>query len=203
MDSRAARSIEDLLLNFSRAPDEAARAEIEREVWRRFGVRRAVLVLDLSGFSVLTQRHGVVHYLSMVRRMQLVSEPIVEQHAGTVVKFVADNLFATFPTPLDAVNAARALRSAFDAMNIFTADEQDIRVAIGIDEGTILVFEGPDAMGNAVNRAFKLGEDVAAAGEILITRDALEQIPEGHRPQGKSLSLSVSGIEIDVLSIRT
>ena len=50
----------------------------------------------MSGFSLLTRRYGIVHYLSMVRRMQEVTRPIVHDHSGSVVKFEADNGFAVF-----------------------------------------------------------------------------------------------------------
>ena len=60
----------DLLLNYSREPDQDKRDALEKDIWAEFGARHSVLVLDMSGFSKLAQRHGIVHYLAMVRRMQ-------------------------------------------------------------------------------------------------------------------------------------
>ena len=59
-----------------------ARQLIEQALWKEFGVERAVLVLDMSGFSELCERHGIVHYLSMVRRMQATAEPIIAKYDG-------------------------------------------------------------------------------------------------------------------------
>jgi class 3 adenylate cyclase len=197
MDKR----FEQLLLKYAENDTEAGRERIKEQLWRRFGVHKAVFVMDMSGFSRLTQVYGIVHYLSMVRRMQLVTEPIINQHAGQVVKFEADNCFAAFENAYDAARAAIALNIAFSTMNIFTDDQFDIRVSIGIDDGDVLMIGGPDYFGNAVNCASKLGEDVAAPGEILITEHAFQQIPAQAGIQGKPLVISVSGVELNALSI--
>jgi len=46
-------------------------------------------------------------------------------------------------------------------MNEYTDDPFDIRISIGIDFGDVLLIGGPDYFGDSVNRACKLGEDVA------------------------------------------
>jgi len=46
-------------------------AEIDGEIWRRFGRTRAVLVLDMCGFSRLTMRYGITHFLAMIHRLRL------------------------------------------------------------------------------------------------------------------------------------
>ena len=62
--------------------------------------------------------------------MQLIAQPIVEKAGGEVVKFEADNCFAMFDSALAAVQAAIAINHAFNEINIYTADQFDIRVAI-------------------------------------------------------------------------
>jgi adenylate cyclase len=197
MDKR----FEQYLLKYAESPTESGREKIKNQLWKRFGAHKTVLVMDMSGFSRLTQKYGIVHYLSMVRRMQLVTQPIVEQHAGEVIKFEADNCFAVFDSPLAAVRAAIALNIAFAALNIFTADEFDIRVSIGIDDGDVLLIGGPDYFGNPVNCACKLGEDTAAPGEILISEQAFQHIPPEAGLTGQFLQISTSGIELNAYSI--
>jgi class 3 adenylate cyclase len=157
--------------------------------------------MDMSGFSRLTQAYGIVHYLSMVRRMQLATQPIIQQYAGQVIKFEADNCFAAFDTPYDAVRAAIALNIAFSTMNIFTAEPLAIRVSIGIDDGDVLMIGGPDYFGGPVNWASKLGEDVAAPGEILVSEHAFQQIPPEAGILGEPMLITISGVEISALSI--
>lgn len=187
----------DLLLRYAQEPDDARRSALESQLWREFGAERAVLVLDMSGFSRLAIRFGIVHYLSMVRRMQLIAGPIVRRYSGTLVKFEADNCFAMFPEVVGAVEAAIELNDAFCSANEATPDELDIRVACGIDFGAILVIPDVDFFGTPVNRACKLGEDLAAAGEILVTREAMATLPGNHGIDHSQRQYDTSGIRID------
>ena len=192
---------QDLLLEYALAATDKQRQDIEVTLWDEFGATKAVLVMDMSGFSRLTQRYGIVHYLSMVRRMQLTAQPIIEQYGGEVVKFEADNCFAAFPDPYSATRAGIALNAAFFGMNILTPDESDIRVSMGIDYGDVLLIGGPDYFGDTVNRASKLGEDIAGPGEILVTERAFQQIPAGAGISGQPLTFSISGIELKVVKV--
>ena len=201
MSANSVRKFQDLLLNFSQAEDPALRAKIEKTLWDAFGEEQAVFVLDMSGFTRLTRKHGIIHYLSMVRRMQLTTCPIVQSFDGYMVKYDADNCFALFPEPLNAVNAAIAMQHAFEASNILTPDELDIRIACGIDYGKILVIGSDDCFGDAVNRASKLGEDVAEAGDILVTKEAMELIPAEAGIKSREISISISGINIPAYAI--
>ena len=201
MANRAAKKFQELLLQYSQAEDPLLRKKIEASLWESFGEEQAVFVLDMSGFSRLTRKYGIIHYLSMVRRMQLTSGPIVRSFDGYMIKYEADNCFAVFPNPLLAVNAAIAMQHAFDAANILTADDLDIRIACGIDYGKILIVGSEDCFGDAVNRASKLGEDVAEAGEILITQDAMQMIPPEAGIKSREVSVSISGITIPAFAI--
>ncbi len=178
------------------------RQKIKTALWQEFGQVKAVLVMDMSGFSLLSYRHGIVHYLSMVLRMQMTARPVIEQYHGQVVKFEADNCFAMFDDPLSAVQAALALNTAFLALNTLTEDEFDIHVSIGIDYGDVLLIGGPDYFGNAVNRASKIGEDIGGPGEILVTAAAFEKIPATAGLQGDKQEVVIAGIPVKVYSIK-
>ena len=195
------KRFEDLLLLYAQENEKDKREKIEATLWQEFGQVKAVFVVDMSGFSLLAYRHGIVHYLSMVRRMQLTTKPIVEKYRGQVVKFEADNCFAMFDDPLSAVRAAIALNTAFFAMNVLTEDEFDISVSIGIDYGDVLLIGGPDYFGNSVNCACKMGEDIAGPGEILVSATAFKQIPETAGIQGHKLELAIAGVPVEVYSI--
>jgi class 3 adenylate cyclase len=195
------RRFEELLIAYSRQTDAAAKQEIEANLWSAYGRELSVLLLDMSGFSLLSQQLGIVHYLSMIRRMELTALPVVESHGGRVVKFEADSCFAVFPEPLHAARAGVSLNLAFQASNIVTADEFDIRIGCGIDHGKVLLIGDDDLFGNPVNRAAKLGEDLAGTGEILITREAMDRIPAAAEIRGRPVELAVSGIALDALAI--
>jgi class 3 adenylate cyclase len=187
---------QNLLLNYSQESNPRERQKIEKKIWEQYGAEKVVFVLDMSGFSLLTRKYGIVHYLSMVRRMQLTTEPIVEAHNGRVVKFEADNCFATFPDMLSAINAAIAMQLAFHAANLITSDDLDVHISCGIDHGQILMVDNEDFFGDPVNRACKLGEDVGAAGEILVTREAMQLVPAEAGIKSREIAVSIAGITI-------
>ena len=196
MATKTSKKFQDLLLRFSQSEKSEERAKIEETLWKEYGTEQTVFVLDMSGFSLLTRKYGIVHYLSMVRRMQLTTEPIVKSFNGYMIKYEADNCFAIFPNPLSAVNAAIAMQHAFDASNLLTSDDLDIQISCGIDYGKILIVDNEDCFGDAVNRASKLGEDIATSGEILVTKEAMDMIPLEADIKSHEISVSISGINI-------
>src|SRR5215213_6398556 len=201
MTSHLSKKFHEMLLSFSQSDIIEERQKIEATLWEEFGAEYAIFVLDMSGFSLLTRKYGIVHYLSMVRRMQMTTEPIVKSYGGFMIKYEADNCFAVFPDPLSAVNAAIAMQHAFRAANLLTSDDLDIHIACGIDFGNILIIGHEDCFGDPVNRASKIGEDLAAAGEILITKDAMQMIPEEAGIKAHEMSVSISGITIPAYMI--
>lgn len=194
-------TLRDLLLEYGLSDSDDRRELKEAEIWNQFGAERTVLVWDMSGFSLLTRRHGIVHYLSMVRRMQEVTRPIVHDHQGAMVKFEADNGFAVFPDTEKGIRAALAMNAAFEIENARFPEEFDIRVSCGLDHGRIILLEGQDFFGNAVNIASKLGEDIASAGEILVAQTAVDDLPAGIDFSGEPLSFSISGLQLDAMRI--
>ena len=196
MTSKPSKKFHEMLISFSQSDMIDERQKIEHSLWGEFGAEYAVFVLDMSGFSLLTRKYGIVHYLSMVRRMQMTTEPIVKSYGGFMIKYEADNCFAVFPDPLSAVNAAIAMQHAFSAENLLTSEDLDIHISCGIDYGKILVVGREDCFGDPVNRASKMGEDLAVAGEILITKEAMQMIPADAGIKAREMNVSISGITI-------
>ncbi len=192
---------QELLLSFSQEINEKQRKQIEEQIWKKYGTENTVLVLDMSGFSLLTRKYGIVHYLSMIRRMQLTVEPIIAGHGGMLIKFEADNCFAILPSPLAAARSAISVQHAFATSNLLTTDDLDIHVSIGIDYGKILIINNIDMYGDAVNRACKMGEDIGVAGEIFITKDAMNLIPKDTEITGKPIQVNIGGLNTDAFQI--
>ena len=201
MPTTPSKKFHEMLLSFSQSEMDDERRGIEQALWDEFGAEYAVFVLDMSGFSLLTRKYGIVHYLSMVRRMQMTTEPIVKSYGGFMIKYEADNCFAVFPDPLSAVNAAIAMQHAFSAENLLTSDDLDIHISCGIDYGRILVVGHEDCFGDPVNRASKMGEDLALAGEILVTKDAMEMLPPNTGIKAREMNVSISGITIPAFMV--
>lgn len=152
-------------------------AEIDDRIRRTFERTVAILVLDMIGFSRLTQKHGIIHYLAMIERMRVAARPAVEGNGGRVIKYDADNLFATFGTPAEALEAALDILRSFDAVNEVTPCDRDLYGSFGIGFGPTLVVDGEDLFGGEMNLASKLGEDIAQASEIILTGAAHAALP--------------------------
>jgi adenylate cyclase len=197
------RKLYDLVDQYDAASPEDA-PPIEAEIWRTYGLDRAILVLDMSGFSRMTRRFGIVHYLAMVRRMQTTTRPLVEAFQGEIVKYEADNLFAVFAEPGQAVRCAVAIVERFESGNAWTPDERDIHVSIGLSWGRILHVPDQDFFGNAVNIASKLGEDLADSREVLVDDDLYQQLPGGMAGLSfEPMEFSVSGLALKAWKVKS
>ncbi len=170
-------------------------AQIDAEIWRRFGRTRAVLVLDMCGFSRLTMRYGITHFLAMIRRLGVLVRPVIAASGGQVVKTEADNVFATFDDVPAALGAARAIQACLSAANAFLPADWDLHASIGIGYGPLLMVGDDDLFGAEMNLASKLGEDVAGRGEILLSAGARERLGSD-APALDELGLELAGMTL-------
>lgn len=158
-----------------RLADPSCAAALDAEIWEGCGADRAIFVSDLSGFTRLTKKHGILHFLAVFRRANEVLVPILERHRGRCVKREADNHIYVFERATDAVAAARAIVAATRALDDQLDEDERVYPCIGVGFGRVLELTD-DVFGDEVNLAFKLGEDVATRREILLTDAALAQL---------------------------
>lgn len=152
-----------------REVDAAIEAAFVRDV--------AILVLDMCGFSRITARHGIIHFLAMIHQMEQAARPAIEGNGGQVIKQEADNLFAVFSSAEHALEAALDTLRALEAMNAVLPPERALAVSAGIGYGPTLVIAHEDLFGPEMNCACKLGEDIAGPSEILLTEAAHAALP--------------------------
>ena len=185
--------LEKLLQERNERPEKMA--EIDAQINATFRQTHAIMVIDMSGFSRTTVRHGIIHFLAMIHRMHAIVKPVIAEYGGTVVKEEADNIFAVFPDVKSAVQAAIDSLKHTGAVNTTLPPEMDIYLCIGIGCGDVLMLEGEDMYGSEFNLASKLGEDLAEQGEILLTDVAFEKF-EGKKQDWKRVEFSISGLEL-------
>lgn len=178
------------------------REEIEREIEEKFTGERAVMALDMSGFSRTTQIRGIVPYLLMIHQMRLLAEPVIEKHSGSVVSAEADNLLCVFDAVEDALVASREITGRLDAANLMLPKDLELYVSIGVGYGHLLVVGNDQIFGNEVNLASKLGEDVADRGEILLTPGARARISDADDSWDER-AVTVSGLELTYYALQT
>jgi adenylate cyclase len=166
--------LDTLLTQLLERPE--AEDEIEARIRERFEETRAVLALDLCGFSKTTRERGIVAFLAFIHLMRRVSGPIVERHGGRVVDAIADNILCVFDRVDDALAAAREL--IVELRRDEGSADVELHASVGIGYGPILNFGNLRIAGDEVNLASKLGEDVADADEILLTSAANETLAD-------------------------
>src|SRR5262245_42621693 len=152
-----------------------------------------VLFCDVTGSTALGERLDPESFRQVMARYFDAARAVIEEHGGTVEKFIGDAVMTVFGVPmvheddaLRAVRAAAGLREQIAALN--TELEADfgasVSVRTGVNTGPVVTGTGERlATGDAVNLAARL-EQAAAPGEIVIgpqtwalVRDAVEAEP--------------------------
>lgn len=167
-NSRA--TLDRLLDDMIEAPDKMP--ALSQTVLDIFCETRAIMVLDMSGFSRTTQRHGIAAFLLMVHKMKRLALPEIEDKGGLLIKAEADNLYCLFDNTNDAVRAARAIARQLNAANMILPEDRRLYASVGIGFGAVLNIGDEDLFGDEMNLACKLGEDIAERSEILLTEGA-------------------------------
>lgn len=161
------RNFSDLITAYAWTKDATDKRALGDQIWRWYGVNRAVLVVDLCGFSRRSKDAvGILDFLAIIRRMQAAALPVIWDNDGEVVKMEADNCFAVFERAENASHAAQALVRA--SRQIRRHESLDMELCCGIEWGEILYQKEEDFFGDAVNTASRLGEDLADADQILV-----------------------------------
>lgn len=162
--------------------------EALRQRWRFVG---SVLVADLAGWSALCERLTTMEALVRVNQTHRFLATMVGGHGGQVVKTSGDNLFAVFGDPAKAVACgAETLRRQADE----SGPGRSMAASIGIAMGEMIVIPGQDLFGAPVNRASRLAEDVAYAGQLLVDMPVMQTIgPE--RWSGEPITYSLASRE--------
>lgn len=182
-----------VLLDALMEAPESERVVIEKQIHDAHLRRKAVLALDMSGFTQSVRRDGILSYLCQIRRMQKLTLPILHAHEGELVKFEADNLLAIFDDPVQAVEAALAIHRLASHLG---ESGLALSFSIGIDHGDLLLISGTDCFGECVNLAHKLGEDIADPGELLVTDRVRQSLANDPRFELREIKLSISSVDL-------
>ncbi|MCD4702149.1 MAG: adenylate/guanylate cyclase domain-containing protein [Candidatus Aegiribacteria sp.] len=171
-------------------------SRIKDDIWKNYGRRCAMLVLDSSGFTLNTQESGILSYLTCIVRLREMMEPILSCFDCISWRAANDNIFAEFLTADDALGAALEIQRSVKAADIQIHDREKLGVCIGIGFGDVLCSRSEGVFGNEMNRASKLGEDLAGNGQVLLTESAYQEISEEFRRDIVERKTNISGVEL-------
>ena len=169
--------------------------ERESEIWEHYGRTRAIMVLDSTGSSRVSQSHGVVHFLSRLAKIRVQLKAIIDDFKPEGIKCEADNIFAIFSDLNTSLRVASAIHESMNQNLVMLTKDEPFRVCIGIGYGQVL-YGGHDEgyFGDEMNLASLLGEDTAAAGETLITQSVFEAAEQSLLDGFEPRKLNLSGI---------
>jgi class 3 adenylate cyclase len=140
----------------------------------------SVLFADLRGFTPFSERTAPDRVVAMLNRYFGLAVPVLLADGGTVVQFVGDAVMALFNAParqpdhaLRAARAALGMQAAIEAVAERQPDWPRFRV--GVNTGPALIGNiGSDelrnftAIGDTVNLAARLEQEVAEAGQVVV-----------------------------------
>ena len=142
---------------------------VDARIWSLFGEEWTVMFTDLAGFSRGVEAFGIIHFLQIIHESWRLLVPCVDEHDGILLKTEADSLLIIFRRPDRGLACALAMQRTLKAWNAGRIDEEQVLLCIGLGHGRMLRIGDHDVFGAEVNAAGKLGEDIAGAGEILVT----------------------------------
>lgn len=144
----------------------------EAEFNDKYHWQRAILAMDMTGFTASAMRQGELQSLLRIVDAQKVCIPVLQEHGAELIRCFADDIVALFKDPNQAIDAAFEVHRRIEVFNAPRASENPTRCCAGIGYGKVFAI-GPNlAQGDEMNRASKLGEDIARANETLVTERA-------------------------------
>ena len=159
-----------------------------------------ILAADSAGFSRKTFEHGIVRFLANMTRVYDRVIPLIERHGGAVTTQNADNVLAVFADPADALAAALAIHEHLARRNARASGMDRYDLCLGVHSGRVLRLRD-DVFGAAVNVCAKIGEDVAKAGETLVTREVVDATA-GRFRFARAGTTRIGGRRIDLWRLR-
>jgi adenylate cyclase len=144
----------------------------------------SVLFADIVGFTSISEKLTPAQVAKFLNHYFGEMTSIIFRHEGTLDKFMGDALMAVFGAPIaQSDHAERAVRAAMEmleAVGTLTFKEEvgkeiNLRIRIGINSGNVVAGDigSPQRMeytviGDIVNAASRIEEDVAKADELVI-----------------------------------
>jgi TolB-like protein/class 3 adenylate cyclase/Tfp pilus assembly protein PilF len=134
----------------------------------------AIVAADVAGYSRLMGLDEV-GTARKLREHRKVTDALVANHGGRLVKTTGDGVLLEFPSVVDAVECAVAVQAVMAERNEGVPVDRRMLFRIGVNLGDILIESDGDILGDGVNIATRL-EGIAEPGGICISSSAYDQV---------------------------
>jgi adenylate cyclase len=133
-------------------------------------VRRTFAFVDLSGFTALTEAEGDERAVSVLAVFRSTLRGICSRRAVRIAKWLGDGAMLVSVESKPLVAATLEMKFAADSA------PEPITIKCGITIGNVILLEGDDYIGHAVNVASRLC-DMAVGNEVLALSEVVAELP--------------------------
>jgi class 3 adenylate cyclase len=151
-------------------------------------IELAILFADVVGSTKLYEQLGDQKAREMVAVSIDVMRSATEQHQGTVIKTMGDEVMATFTTADDALNAAAQMQHTITTHPQLQLEDTHVAIRIGCHYGPV-VLENRDVFGSAVHTANRMTSQ-AKAGQIMTTATMVEKLSADWRASVRQIDVA-------------
>lgn len=165
---QATTSAVQLVGSASEVPSDVAE-KIDRNV-----IAQAILAAEVVGYSRLMEADeaGTIHRLKAIHSQ--ITEPLIAQHHGRLVKLMGDGSLVVFDSPIEAVACAVAIQKAVREHNASVPEDERIAFRIGVNLGDVVLVDS-DIYGDGVNVAAHL-EQLCDPGGVMLSAPVHDQL---------------------------
>jgi class 3 adenylate cyclase len=147
------------------------------DFYQKYHKRHTILSIDMTGFTSSAIKIGELQSFLRILDAQKVCVPVLKDFSASLIRCFADDIVAIFDDPGNAIDAAFEIHRRVELFrHSAQASDHPTQCCIGIGCGEVFSI-GPNlAQGDEMNRASKLGEDIARAKETLLTERAYDAL---------------------------
>jgi class 3 adenylate cyclase len=165
-------------------------------------IELAIVFADVVGSTHIYDVMGDQRAREMVATCIEVMRSATEQHSGTVIKTMGDEVMSTFPTADDALNAAAQMQRQIVAHAELQVDGQPVALRIGCHFGPV-VLESRDVFGATVHTANRMTSQ-AKGGQIVTTAATCERLSPEWRASVRQIDIAMikgQGSEVSLYEV--
>lgn len=150
-------------------------------------VQRTFAFIDLSGFTALTAAHGDEHAVEVLERFRSRVRRICSRRGVRIAKWLGDGAM------LVGVESTPLLSAILEMQAAPARTLTPVAVRCGASIGSVILLEGDDYIGHAVNVAARLC-DLAGPGTVLATPEVKDHLPRWATASERG-GVAVKGLE--------